>query len=116
MNTNLINPNDMSDSDLVKACSDADSSFSLPKSTRDKLIKNLFNRKPIIRPATSLQTSEIAIANSCENWDGKKMEERIMEILNNSYLPRQETTRFRGFFNWDLEFSSSTFLLYLISI
>ncbi len=45
----LYDPNNISDMELVKCCSDYDVPFTIPKSTRNKLLNSLYKRKPIIR-------------------------------------------------------------------
>ncbi len=55
------------------------------------------------------QNDEKNLSDSREELERKRLEEVFIEVLKNSYLTKQETTKFRGFFNWEIEFTSSIF-------
>ena len=88
--TVLYNPRNISDVELVNACAERSVPFSLSKTTREKMINNLFKRRLIIKKYTIDSDEEGNTQVKCQGLDfleKKKLKEALVEVLsNNSYL------------------------------
>ena len=116
--TVLYNPRNISDVDLVNACAERSVPFSLTKTTREKMIHNLFKRTPTIKKTTIDSDEEVNTQVKCqglEDLEKTKLKEALVEVLaNNSYLIQAEKTTIRGFLNWEIEFSSSNYNYFMV--
>jgi hypothetical protein len=116
--TVLYDPRNISDVDLVNACAERSVPFSLSKTTREKMINNLFKRKATIKKTAINSDEEDYKQVKCQGLDDlekTKLKEALVEVLSNkSYLIQAEKTTIRGFLNWEIEFSSSNYNYFIV--